>query len=86
MSPIHSYLCCSCNYEFDEIQSHDSPKKMDCPRCEGSQAAYRIPALTSTPRGSFGTTPRRGKDKPAEFKFNSEGQGELPGILDEEEK
>jgi hypothetical protein len=50
---------------------------MDCPRCEEEGAARRIISASATPRGSFGTTPRRGKDKPQEFKFNSEGQGEF---------
>jgi len=75
--PINSYLCHSCFYEYDEIQGHDAEKSMDCPRCEEENSARRIISATATPRGSFGTTPRRGKDKPQEFKFNSDGRGEF---------
>lgn len=70
MAPIKSFLCHSCMYEFDEIRSHDASNTMDCPRCEEKKSAHTIPSVPSTPRGSFGTTPRRGKDKPQELRFS----------------
>jgi putative FmdB family regulatory protein len=75
--PVFSYLCHSCMYEFDSIEGHDSPKSQDCPRCEEEGSARRIISASAAPRGNFGTTPRRGKDKTQEFKFNSDGQGEF---------
>lgn len=76
MSPIYSYLCHNCEYEFDQIDSYDSERATDCPRCEDSGSARRILAAPAPPRGSFGTTPRHGKDKAQEFNFNVEKKDE----------
>lgn len=83
--PINAYLCHSCEYEFDQVEGHDAPKRQDCPRCEEELSARRIISASAAPRGSFGTVPRRDKTKTQEFNFNSDGQGEfnLEGGKDE---
>lgn len=69
MSPIRSFLCHHCMYDFDEIVPMDHGKIMDCPRCDERGAARQIPTAPSTPRGNFGTATRRANDKPQKLKF-----------------
>lgn len=64
-------------YEFDQIQGFEAPKTVDCPRCDDEKSARRIPSVTATPRGSFGTAPRQGNDKVSEFNFDESEQGEF---------
>lgn len=75
--PIYTYLCNSCGHEYDELIRSSDPEETQFNRCRCGFKAEKLPSIPSTPRGSFGTTPRRGKDKPQEFKFNSDGQGEF---------
>lgn len=84
MPPVYSYLCHSCNYEFDNIESVDSPSVKHCTRCEEKGSARRVPSHPSTPRGNFSTATRRSSDKTSKFNFDENGQGERPGILSKE--
>lgn len=74
---IYSYLCNYCGHEFDEIVRSSDPEETRYHKCRCGSKAEKLPSIPSSPRGSFGTAPRRGKDKPQEFRFNSDGQGEF---------
>jgi len=49
MSPIYSYRCQTCGYEFDDLALMDSPPERACERrgngpfCSGT--AWRVPSL-----------------------------------------
>lgn len=75
MSPIYSYLCADCGFEFDTIGSVDgASRRMNCERCETGQA-HRVPTVCAPARGSFGTVRRdTTKEKPQTFNFPKKGE------------